>query len=117
MTKNIKVDRQPVPANKSARLTGTIMREDGVTAFKPDVVRLTVFDQTTGNTINGRNAVDITTSVSAGGVLDVGLLPADTAIVTSGNTKENHSALIEWEWNGGVDKGGYRIDYTVETLK
>jgi hypothetical protein len=110
----ITVVTESIAVDSTARLTGTITQEDGVTGFKPDTAYLTVLDRTTGTVIRVKE--NINAYVNAGGGLSVELTPANNAIVTAGRTREVHSALLEWEWSGGTREGKHRIDFTVEVL-
>lgn len=102
-----------IPAGTTSWLRGTIVDDDG-DGFQPDQVRLTLRDRATGAIINGREDVDITASVSAGGALNHELTPDDNVLITTSRQYEQHSALLTWTWGDRVGKA--RVDFYVERI-
>jgi hypothetical protein len=108
-----------VPEGATAKLTGTIVAEDGVTGFLPASLTLTLFNRDDGAIVNNVSAVDILNTgrgtVSGAGALVLELYPADNVIVNTraGKTTEDHIALLEWAWNVGSRKGKHEIAFTV----
>lgn len=80
---------------------------------------LQLYEQKSKAIINGRNGASILnanggTVAATGGQLTLRLAPADMVLLSQTPASEVHVALIEWSYNGGVDKGAQEILFTVK---
>ena len=81
---------------------------------------LTVYDKSTGDIINSRNAQDVLNTngvtVDGSGNLTWIIDPDDNAIVTSTSKVEKHIALFQWTWDSGNKEGRQEVMLHVKNL-
>jgi len=93
-----------VPEGASLQLTTTVrdLALVGIPAADLDMLVLTLFDEQTGEILNGRDHQDILGTnggdINAAGGLVLTLDGADNPIVAGARASELHVALIEWTW-------------------
>lgn len=112
-------------SDTTVTVTGTIYDLSGSTpvGFKPTTVTMTLFDLDraeegiAGAIVNSRLNSDITSSVSAGGVLTLNLTRADMAMLDSTKQSERRGLQIAWVYNGGADRGERQFTFTVKRNK
>jgi hypothetical protein len=118
------IRKKPILSGTTPQLSFQIVNESG-DGFVPDVVTMSVYDvtypasdrcSTTGGTltfpdtathtiINGRNDVDVLSSVDGSGNLAVTLLEADTLVtVPTGRTPYTYQRRITFRWEWDSDK-------------
>ncbi len=80
----------------------TLRDEDGtaIPSSSLGACTLDLYDEATGTTINSRSAVDVLSSVSAGGVLSFRFLAADIVLVgtVAKGSVERHIAHVAWTY-------------------
>jgi hypothetical protein len=105
-----------VIANMSSLLSFRIVNEAGV-GFQPPAVTLTLYEKWTRTILNGRDAVDVLSSVDASGNVSFKLTPADNALLVPDDLRqiEIHCALFEWQFNT-TDKNSLTVEFTVKGL-
>lgn len=104
-----------VNQESSAKLTATFTDEAGASVTSMDSIKLTIYDSETDSIINSRDGSDITSSFSAG-TLAFTFLPADMAMVGTGNTFEKHIVLIEWNY-ATTKKGKDEIELNIKRME
>ena len=107
---------------KTGELNATITKRNGTTPVplaNLDAVTLTLYEESGGDIINSRSAVDIKnanggTVHATSGLLTLLLAPDDMAVLLSGRY-EMHIALIEWTYDT-TQKGGQEIAFRVQNF-
>jgi hypothetical protein len=99
-----------VAQGSTPQITCGFVDQDGA-AVTPTTVTLTLRDAD-GEIINGRDHVDITSSVTAG-TLTFRLSPDDTAVPDGARLLEI-TATVEWTWPGG--SGRHEIVFRVDAI-
>jgi hypothetical protein len=102
-------------------ITGTLVAPpefpNGIPLASLVTVTLTLYDVTTGDIINGVDHVDILNTdrgvIGALGAFTITLHPGDNPILDDTLTEEAHRALLEFEYNLGLDGGKQRIEIRV----
>lgn len=96
-----------------------IVDQDGV-GFKPETLRLTLYDRKTNTIINSRDAQDVLdnndvlTDIEGNTTWHMQVL--DNIIVTATLTSEEHIALWHWTWNDGEDSDYYELIIRVRNM-
>ena len=103
-----------IAENADTILAATFVDEAGATLSSLDSLTLTLWEESTEDIINSRDASDVSASLT-GGVLSLALATADNAIVTSKLT-ERHVALFEWTYDSGTKLGKHEVVFTVTNL-
>lgn len=103
-------------AGETGKFTGTLKDSDGVVIPLSAIstFTLTLTDAATGGTVNSRSAQDVlnannVTVNSTTGAVAWSIQAADTALVSSGATAEEHVAAFTCTFSGGVLKFEHRI--------
>lgn len=108
---------------KTAELTATITKKDGVTPVQLgdlNTVTLTLFVEKGGAIINARDSVSIKnanggTVHATSGLLTLLLDSLDMAVILTAQRFELHVALIEWTYDI-TQAGGQEIAFTVQNF-
>ena len=103
-----------IQVDHSGWVSGTIKDKDGV-ALTVTTLALTIYDKATGETINARNASDLTpiASYAPAGVIGFRLTRADQALADATKTSEEHVLRLDFTWNATADKSFGQVIYTV----
>jgi hypothetical protein len=114
---------KPVAEKTTRRWTGIIKDDTGaaVPATSIFTLTLTLYPKATpAARINNRDQQDVLNAnngtVDSNGNWVFGLTIADNIIVDSNLTEEQHMALFEYAWAGGVKAGKHLIEFTVTNL-
>ena len=103
-----------VAEGSTARVTGSFVDLDGE-AFKPEQVLMTLYNVSTGEIINNRSDVDVTSYVDDSGNLSLELTPDDNPILHK-SREESRILLLEWTWDSGLKAGKHEIHFVVRDL-
>lgn len=106
------IEADPITEGSTVYLTGTLTDHLGVVVPSAALASLKVWitDLKTGTVINSRNGTSIL-NVNGGtvhattGAWTFKLGAADSAIVNTADPYERHRVLVQWEYNGAVDRG------------
>lgn len=108
-----------VPEESTPLLTFQIVDRDGV-GFQPDVFILTLYDNKTGDILNGRDEQNVLNAngctVDADGNVEFTMEPEDTTILDTASALEVHIALFEWTWNAGLFHGKHEIQHKIRNM-
>ena len=106
----------------TARYTADVQDHVGnaIAGSSLTTLTLTVYDKSTGDVINSRDAQDVLNTngvtVDGSGNLIWVIDPDDNAIVTSTSKVEKHIALFEWTWDSGNKEGKHEVVIQVKNL-
>ena len=111
-----------IPEKSSAKYTATLKDENGVVIpfATLDTLILTLYDLTTGNIINSRNAVNAlnannVTLHATSGLLIYLMQPDDNKIIGTG-LEEVHIILFQGAWSSGTKAVRHQIQITVSNF-
>lgn len=108
---------------ESARLTGTVLDDQGTAIAAADLtaLTLTLYDKKTENIVNSRDGQNVlnqnNVTVGSDGALVWTIQVADNVLVNSSDLNETHIALFEWSYSGGGKSGKQEIELVVRSLK
>lgn len=111
----------PIDEKTTARYQATVADETGaaIPAASLTTLKVTLYDQSTGNIINSRNSQNILNAngatVDSAGLLTWTLTPADTAIVGD-KTLELKTALFEYTFASGAKTDRHEVVFAVRNL-
>jgi len=103
-----------VPERSTAIFSGRIVDQDGE-GFRPESLLMTLYDMPTGQIINERRDVDVTSCVDAEGGFELELEPADNVIIGTG-PEEYHALMLTWSWDGSQRISRQEIRFRVVNL-
>lgn len=129
------VVREPVPESSTPAMRFRIVDGDGV-GFKPETLRVTLWNYLDRAIINNRYRVDIFDvnggTIDVNGLVQWAMTREDTAIINSDETVmldtsrilptsalqalglETHIALFEWTWLSGEQNSSHEIEHRVQ---
>lgn len=85
-----------------------------------DTLTLTLYDKSTSDIINSRNAQNVLNTngvtVDGSGNLSWVMDPDDNAIITATSKVEKHIALFMWTWDSGNKAGKHEVTIQVKNL-
>lgn len=85
-----------------------------------ETLTLTLYNVHTAAIINTRSQQNVLganqVTVSAGGVLSWGILPADNPVINTGAKSERHRAVFKWTWSSGAKSGINQFDIVVHRV-
>lgn len=108
--------KNEIPEGSTPTLGLTFTDENGnVLTGNPTEATMTLYDKATEVVINGREDLDILSSVTLG-VLAFTFVAADTVLLNEANDREVHVAQLTWTWNLGASVGRALIEMTIKQL-